>query len=154
LGRGIVVFSFFLRGGKMLRKVKILVVDDDENMVSSLKRWLEIKGHEVVVAYDGKEAIAKVKKEKPELVLLDIKMPVMDGYEVLKKLREDVVNKALPVIMLTASDDVEDVVKSMVDEKALDYAVKDFINKQGLGELYKKIEKAYRRRNSAVEKRP
>jgi DNA-binding response OmpR family regulator len=125
----------------MARKAKVLVIDDDKNMVNALKRWLETKGYEVAGAFTGKDGIASIKKESPDILLLDILMPGMDGYEVLKELRADSATSSLPVIMLTASTDADDVVKSMVDEKALDYTVKDFISKKGLDELCEKIEK-------------
>jgi DNA-binding response OmpR family regulator len=126
----------------MEKMVKILIVDDDEKMAATLKRWLEAKGHEVVLAHNGQDALVSAKQEKPDLMLLDIRMPGMDGHEVLKCLRADAACATLKVIMLTAQTDVSDVAKSMIAGKALDYAVKDLQGTMGMDALYKKIEKA------------
>lgn len=126
----------------MENKTKILVIDDDEKMVNVLTRWLELKGYQVIGAHSGQDGLAIAKKEKPDLLLLDIKMPGMDGHETLKALRADIITAYLPVIMFTAQTDVDDVAKSMIAGKAMDYAVKDFHTERGLDSLHKKIQKA------------
>lgn len=83
-----------------MRKKKILVVDDDPDFVQVVRMRLESNGHEVCVAHDGKEALQRVKAEKPDAVLLDILMPKMDGLKVLSRIRR--INKRLPVFILTA----------------------------------------------------
>lgn len=83
-----------------MRKKKILVVDDDPDFVQVVRMRLESNGHEVCVAHDGKEALQRVKTEKPDAVLLDILMPKMDGLKVLSRIRR--INKRLPVFILTA----------------------------------------------------
>jgi len=79
---------------------KILVVDDEVKACKLLKRFLELKGYEVIVSNDGEDAIEKAKKEKPDAILLDIRMPGMEGTEVLKRIRE--FDKDVGIIMVTA----------------------------------------------------
>ena len=81
---------------------KILVVDDEEHIVMILKDSLEFSGFQVVTALDGQEALEVVAKENPELVVLDIGMPKMDGWEVCRRLKSDEKTKDIPVIILTA----------------------------------------------------
>ncbi len=82
-------------------KKKILVVDDEKTIVELVRIRLEKYGYKVQTALSGKEALNVVQKEKPDLVILDIMMPEMDGYEVLKKLRGDL-KLDMPVMLLTA----------------------------------------------------
>ena len=81
---------------------KILVVDDEVNILTILKDSLEFSGFQVVTAPDGQEALDMVAKENPELVVLDIGMPKMDGWEVCRRLKSDPKTKGLPIIILTA----------------------------------------------------
>jgi len=87
---------------------KILIVDDDPQALKLIGYTLHRAGYEVVVAQSGPEALAKVRSERPHLVILDIMMPDMDGYEVCRRLRADPETARLPVIMLTAKAQVED----------------------------------------------
>ena len=80
---------------------KILVVDDEFNVVKLLELILKDKGYEVIVAADGSEALEKTYKEKPDLIILDVMLPKIDGYEVCSKLRADENFKDLPVVLLT-----------------------------------------------------
>ncbi|MCU0317474.1 MAG: response regulator [Fimbriimonadaceae bacterium] len=89
--------------------LKILVCDDERHIVRLIQVNLERQGYKVVTAYDGKDGLEKVKAEKPDLVVLDVMMPYMDGFEVLKALRRDPATEALPVIMLTAKAQDKDV---------------------------------------------
>ena len=88
---------------------KILAVDDERHIVRLVQVNLEKHGYEVVTAYDGKEALAKIESEKPDLVVLDVMMPFMDGIEVLQTLRKNPATRDLPVIMLTAKAQDADV---------------------------------------------
>lgn len=88
---------------------KILVCDDERHIVRLIQVNLEKHGYQVVTAFDGKEGLEKVKSEKPALMVLDVMMPYMDGFEVLKNLRRDADTEALPVIMLTAKAQDRDV---------------------------------------------
>ncbi len=81
---------------------KILVVDDERHIVRLVQVNLEKVGYQVVTAYDGVEALEQVAKETPDMVILDVMMPRMDGFEVLKKLQADAKTRDIPVIMLTA----------------------------------------------------
>lgn len=84
---------------------KILVVDDEVKACELLKRFLEAKGYEVIMSHSGEDAIEKVKSEKPDAMLLDIRMPGMEGTEVLKRVRE--FNKDIGIIMVTAVKEEE-----------------------------------------------
>ena len=88
---------------------KILAVDDERHIVRLVEVNLQRAGYEVVTAYDGREALEKVKSENPDLVVLDVMMPYMDGFEVLKNLKSDPETADLPVIMLTAKAQDADV---------------------------------------------
>lgn len=81
-------------------KKKILVVDDEPDFVKTVKMRLEASNYEVITAYDGKEALEKVKQCKPDAILLDIMMPEKDGMQVLKEVRAK--DKKLPIFMITA----------------------------------------------------
>lgn len=88
---------------------KILAVDDERHIVRLVEVNLQRAGYEVVTAYDGREALEKVKAENPDLVVLDVMMPFMDGFEVLKNLKADPSTAEIPVIMLTAKAQDADV---------------------------------------------
>jgi DNA-binding NtrC family response regulator len=99
----------------MSEKLKILVVDDNEEFCRNMADILELKDYEVVTAYDGFEALELVKQNGFGLVLMDVKMPVMDGVETFKKVKE--VASATPVIMVTAFA-VEDLIREALREGA------------------------------------
>jgi two-component system alkaline phosphatase synthesis response regulator PhoP len=88
---------------------KILAVDDERHIVRLVQVNLERAGYQVVTAFDGKEALQKVESENPDLVVLDVMMPYMDGFEVLQTLRKNQSTRDLPVIMLTAKAQDADV---------------------------------------------
>lgn len=90
---------------------KILVVDDERHIVRLVQVNLERAGYEIVTAYDGVEALEKVKSENPDMVVLDVMMPRMDGFEVLKNLQADPRYQNIPVIMLTAKAQDADIFK-------------------------------------------
>ena len=102
--------------------MRILVVDDDPQIVSFLKRGLTYEGYTVDTASDGTEALARAREAEPDLVILDIMMPGIDGLEVSRRLREA---SKVPIIMLTAKGTVTDRVKGL-DSGADDYLVKPF----------------------------
>jgi len=81
---------------------QILVVDDNDMNLSLVSKILELEGYEVAIACNGMEAIQSVISSEPDLALLDVMMPDMDGYELCRKLREPPINAAMPIIMLTA----------------------------------------------------
>lgn len=102
---------------------KVLVVDDESNIVDILKFNLEREGYEVLCAYDGGEALEKARTEAPDLVLLDVMLPVMDGFSVLEEIRKK--DKLTPVIMLTAREEERDKILGL-EIGADDYIVKPF----------------------------
>jgi len=106
-------------------EIKILIVDDNPDLTAVLKVRLEAFGYKVVTADNGHKCLEKVREEKPDLILLDILMPSMDGFQTLKELKEDAKTKSIPVIMLTAKDQLSDVAKAN-DLGARDYIVKPF----------------------------
>jgi len=81
---------------------KILVVDDEEHIVMILKDSLEFSGFQVVTGFNGQEALERVAQDKPDLIVLDIGMPKMDGWEVCRRLKSDEKSKHIPIIILTA----------------------------------------------------
>lgn len=91
---------------------KLLVVDDDKDVVETLKKRLIQEGYEVVVAFDGEEALLKVKEDNPDVILLDLILPKLNGFEVLKEVREKYKDKWKPVIIISAETDLEAVKKS------------------------------------------
>ncbi len=90
------------------QKLKILVVDDYAENVELLQELLVNNGYDVIPAYSGEEALQKVSKDIPDLILLDIMMPKMDGYQVCEALREKVETKEIPIIFVTAKTEVKD----------------------------------------------
>ena len=86
----------------MEKKAKILLVDDDIDFVESTKIILESKPYEVIVAYEGDEGLRKAREENPDLVLLDIIMPVKDGFTAAEQFKKDPHLSKIPVIMLTS----------------------------------------------------
>lgn len=104
---------------------RILVVDDEPGIVDIAKANLEGFGYSVIPAYDGEEALKKVKEEMPDLVVLDILMPEMDGWEVLERIESDPELSGIPVIMLTARVSDEDVLRGL-EAGAVEYMTKPF----------------------------
>lgn len=102
---------------------KILVVDDEESIVTLLSFNLEKAGFEVISAHDGDEAIQRVQNEHPQLVILDLMLPKIDGIEICKQLRQDRIN--VPILMLTAKDDELDKILGL-ELGADDYMTKPF----------------------------
>ena len=101
---------------------KILVVDDDKNICELLKLYLKKEGFDVVFAYDGSEAVSKAKSENPNLIILDVMMPIINGWEACKLIRQFT---DVPIIMLTALDTTENKVQGL-NIGADDYIVKPF----------------------------
>lgn len=87
---------------------RILIVDDEPDLIDMLKDRLEAEGYTVIAASDGVEGLEKAKTEKPDLILLDIMMPKMDGYQVCRFLKFDEAFKHIPIILLTARAQPQD----------------------------------------------
>ncbi len=115
---------------------KILIIDDEEGLRFFVKTNLELRGdYKVIVAAEGEEGISIAEKERPDLILLDIIMPKIDGFEVLRRLKENEKTKSIPVIMLTARSDDEARIKTLNLHND-GYIVKPF----GMAELEEKIQ--------------
>lgn len=87
---------------------KILIADDEVDLVETLTYRLDAAGFEVIAAHDGMEGLAKARKEKPDLIILDVMMPKMDGYQVCRLLKFSKDTKDIPIIMLTARSQDQD----------------------------------------------
>ncbi len=93
------------------QKKRILVVDDERHIVRLVQVNLERQGYEVITAYDGVECLEKAKTGKPDLIVLDVMMPRMDGFEALQRLKTDPETSHIPVVMLTARAQDRDVLQ-------------------------------------------
>ena len=102
-------FSRRGKAGKMMQGKKIMAVDDERHIVRLIQVNLERAGYQVVTAFDGPEALKKADSETPDLIVLDVMMPKMDGFEVLKRLQANPETREIPVIMLTAKAQDADV---------------------------------------------
>ena len=102
---------------------KVLIVEDEPTLSGAMKAKLEKEGYVVAIAKNGLEGLQMVSTEKPDIVLLDIVMPVMDGISLLRNLRRDPQAGGVPVIVLSNLSDSEDILKVMEDE-AYDYLIK------------------------------
>lgn len=120
----------------------ILVIDDDEKITSMLRRGLAFEGYDVYTAQNGAEGLSMMMSADPDLIILDVMMPKVDGFEVCRRLREG--GSTVPVLMLTAKDEVENRVKGL-DLGADDYLVKPF----ALEELLARVRALLRRKDSA-----
>ncbi|NHZ85247.1 MAG: response regulator [Planctomycetia bacterium] len=106
-------------------KKKILVVDDEEQIIKLLTMRLQINNYEVVSAYDGYQCVQMVKEEKPDLILLDIKMPLGGGIKAFETLRNNNYTENIPVIFITAYPSVE-VKKHVIEMGAAGFIAKPF----------------------------
>jgi DNA-binding response OmpR family regulator len=105
----------------------ILVVDDEPDITKLISKIMETRGHRVSLARDGEEALAAVAKDRPDVVILDLNLPKMDGFEVCKRLKSDEQTKSIPIVMLTAAYvSVEDAQRGM-GHGADEYVVKPFL---------------------------
>ena len=109
----------------MNNKPKILIVDDEPFNVDYLEQELEELNYETITAVNGQDALEKIASESPDLVLLDIMMPVMDGYAVLEKVKADPAIRNIPIIVISANNDLQSVVKG-IKLGAVDYLPKPF----------------------------
>ncbi len=138
------MFDFFgLK--KKTERTKILIVDDEPNIVQTLQDRLEMNDYDVVTACNGKEGIEQAVTELPDVILLDVIMPIMDGHEMLEALRKQPGCDDISVIMLTARSQTQDIARANACGIE-DYIVKPF----DLSELLEKIESVIERRNSLV----
>jgi CheY-like chemotaxis protein len=118
---------------------KILIVEDELAYVKLLHDQLTVKGYEVIEAKDGKEGLEIAKREKPDMILLDIRMPVMDGMTMLGLLRQDEVVKTTKVIMLTNLEPDDKIIGKVVEDQPSYYFVKSDTKLEDLTEKIKEL---------------
>ncbi|MFC1718126.1 response regulator transcription factor [Candidatus Poribacteria bacterium] len=123
-----------------MSRSRILLVDDEPDIVETVSFMLQSRNYQVSVASGGQEGIEKARDEHPDLLLLDIMMPDIDGYDVCMKLKGDADTKDIPIIMLTAKGESEAVLKSH-SIGADDYVVKPFSLPTLLSKLRKFLDK-------------
>jgi len=121
-------------------RTKILIVDDELDTLLPLKRALEMEDFNVIEAQDGAEALEKVRSEIPDLLLLDLMLPKLNGFEVCQRLKKDDATNSIPIIMLTAKGETSDKIKG-IEIGADDYVTKPF----DLDELKARIKAVLRR---------
>jgi len=113
---------------------KILIVDDEVQLVEMIKMRLEASGYEIIFAHDGQDGLDKAKKEKPDLMILDLMLPKIDGYKVCRMLKFDEKYKQIPIILFSARAQDED--KKMGQEVGADaYITKPFDPQALLGKI-------------------
>jgi DNA-binding response OmpR family regulator len=123
---------------------KILVADDEQEIRNLLEHFLKGQGYEVVLASDGNQALELAVEENPQLVILDIKMPGLDGLEVCKRLKEKEQTKLIPVIVITGFEDNK--------MEALDLGADDFVNKPfDMAEISSRVKSALQIRHLTNE---
>lgn len=109
----------------MTEKQKVVVVEDDPMISNLVKLKMEKSGYEVVVGENGRLGLELIGQHLPDLVILDVMMPIMDGFEVLRRIRADERTRDIPVIMLTARGMEDDILKGF-ESGAVDYLTKPF----------------------------
>lgn len=117
------------------RRSKILIADDDEDILELVRLRLSRAGHEIVLARNGAEALELARSSRPDLALLDVTMPMMDGYQVTRELRADPATSHLPIVLLTARAQTAEVARGF-EAGADDYVTKPF----SPGELQRRVE--------------
>jgi len=117
------MFGLFNKSKKKTSGARILIVDDEPDYVSTIQYHLKWGGYDVITAVNGKEGLEKAAEEKPDLVLLETSMPVMNGWEMLERLRKNPDLKNTPVIMVTARCEVQDI------ETASSFGISDYVAK-------------------------
>lgn len=126
--------------------IKIVVIDDNKELADTIKHFLQMRGFIIMSAYGGKSGLEIVKKEKPDLIILDIMMPDMDGRDVLVNLKRNNETKDIPVVILTAKDEQFDreygielgayeYITKPYDSNALLRQVNSILGKKKTGEL-------------------
>lgn len=123
-----------------MREDKILIVDDEEHIIELIKFNLESNGYKTLTASDGLEALEIARREKPQLILLDLMIPEMDGYEVCKEIRKDPNISKTPIIMITAKSEELDKISGL-ELGADDYITKPF----SIRELIARVKAVLRR---------
>lgn len=108
-----------------MNKKKIFLIDDEPNFVEMIKTRLEANNYEVITAFNGKEVMGKIANDKPDVILLDILMPEMDGYQVCERLKQGEKTADIPIILLTNKD----LEPKGIAEKCLKLGIDAFLSK-------------------------
>ena len=124
---------------------KILVVDDEQQLAMAVKIRLQSRGYQVATANDGQQALAAIEADRPDLVILDVLMPVMDGYSCMREINSRFGRGKIPIIVLTARDRMKDLFDL---EGIADYVVKPFDHE----DLLTRIDRALKSRDDARNK--
>ena len=125
----------------MDKNKKILIIDDEKLIVKAFKDHLSRKGYEIAVAFDGEEGFVKAKEFKPDLILLDILMPKIDGITLLKELKNNSATESIPVIMITNLESDENIKET----KKLGSTVYLIKSNHDLSAISEEIEKTFKR---------
>ncbi|MBI2104804.1 MAG: response regulator [Candidatus Omnitrophica bacterium] len=126
---------------------KILVVDDEQQLALAVKIRLQSRGYQVSTANDGQQALAAIEAEQPDLVILDVLMPVMDGYSCMREINSRYGRGKIPIIILTARDRMKDLFDL---EGIADYVVKPFDHE----DLLTRIDRALKQRDAERKAAP
>jgi len=114
-----------------MSKVKVLIVDDEPFNIDVLEQALDGTDYQVMSASNGQEALGKIHSEQPDLILLDLMMPIMDGFQVLAKVKDDPMLREIPIIIVSAEHDSKSIVKG-IKQGAEDYLTKPIDTSQFL----------------------
>lgn len=125
-----------------LENNRILIIDDEPELIKTLQIRLEAEGYQVLTAYDGIAGLKKAEEEDPDLLILDVVMPGMDGYAVCERMKASPRTRNIPVIMLTAQSMGDDIEKGF-EKKADWYMVKPYDNKKLLQIIKKFLRKEF-----------
>ena len=121
---------------------KVLIVDDEQQLALAIKIRLQSKGYQVTTASDGQQALALIEQESPDLVILDVLMPVLDGYSCLREINRRFGRGKIPIMILTARDRMKDLFEL---EGIEDYIIKPFDHE----DLLLRIDRVFKRRTTA-----
>jgi two-component system response regulator VicR len=127
-------------------KRRILCIEDEEEMIDLIRLILERKGFEVLGAVGGKEGLGAIRSEKPDLVLLDLMMPDIDGWEVYRQMKADEEIKDIPVVVVTAKAQSIDKVLGLHIAKVDDYVTKPF----GPGDLLEAVDRVFAKQGKSA----
>ena len=120
----------------MENKIKVLLIEDEKEVAELYRLKLSLDGYEVITAENGEEGLEKAFSENPELIFLDIKMPKMDGFEALKKLRSSEKTKNVPILILSNFDE-QDLIEKGMTLGANEYLIKSQFTPEGISKKIK-----------------
>jgi two-component system cell cycle response regulator len=119
----------------------ILVVDDAPEIVRLVTKIFEARGHRLIAGRDGQEALDLVAKDRPDLIILDLDLPRVDGFEVCRRLKSDAATKAIPIVMMTAAHATQEAAKRGVNAGADEYVAKPFLREVLVHNVERLLEK-------------